>query len=154
MLKYLLLLPLLLIVGCTSMNYRSSLLFNYVDQNVTENDANLITNDFVNYLRDFLPPTTTTLIVKTSDTEDKFTFPLINLLQRNGYGVNYTDEPEKYKNTGVILSYKVMPMDKGIVLVARYGSTEVTRYYVRLTTGKIVPAAPFTARVDDDGEKE
>ncbi|WP_439330052.1 hypothetical protein [Bartonella queenslandensis] len=133
------------------MNYRSSL--NYVDQNVTENDAALITSDFVNYLRDSLPPATTTLIVKTSDTEDKFTSPLINLLQRNGYGVNYTDEPEKYKNTGVILTYKVMPMDKGIVLVARYGSIEVTRYYVRLTTGKTVPAAPFTARVEDGGKE-
>ncbi|WP_375621680.1 hypothetical protein [Bartonella sp. AA97HXZ] len=152
MLKYLLLLPLALTVGCTSISRHSPLLVNYVDQNITENDANLITSDFVRYLRDPLPPATTTFIVKTNDKEDKFTSLLVSLLQRNGYGVIYTDQPEKHKNTGINLTYKVMPLDQGIVLVAQYGLTEITRHYVRLKTGNIVPAAPFIARVDDGGK--
>ncbi|WP_435896233.1 hypothetical protein ACRPOS_009270 (plasmid) [Bartonella heixiaziensis] len=149
MLKHLLLLPLILIGGCASMSQRSSFLANYIDQNVTENDVIFIASDFVRYLRDPLPPATTTLIIKTSDTEDKFTPLLVELLQRNGYGVIYTDQPEKSKNTGINLTYKLMPMYKGVVLVAQYGLTEITRYYVRLTTGVIVPSAPFSVRIDD-----
>ncbi|GAA4664434.1 hypothetical protein [Bartonella pachyuromydis] len=149
MLKYLLLLLLVLTAGCTSIGHRSSLLVNYVDQNVTEDDASLITSDFVRYLRDPFPPATTTFIMKINDTEDKFTPLLVNLLQKNGYGVIYTDQPEKYKNKGINLTYKVMPLDQGIVLVAQYDLTEITRYYVRLKNGNIVPDAPFIARVDD-----
>ncbi|EJF76239.1 hypothetical protein HWV54_02510 [Bartonella alsatica] len=153
MLKYLVLLSLTLIVGCASLQNKSSFLSNYIDQNVTENDAKFIASDFVHYLRDPLPPATTTLIIKTSDTEDKFTPLLIDLLQRNGYGVIYTDQPEKSQKIGINLTYKVMPMDKGIVLVAQYGLTEITRYYVRLTTGVIVPSAPFSVRIDDGGNE-
>ncbi|UTO27671.1 hypothetical protein [Bartonella harrusi] len=151
MLKYLLFLPLMLIVGCASLSQKAPLFSNYIDQNITENDAKFIAGDFVRYLRDPLPPAATTLIVKTSDTEDKFTPLLIDLLQRNGYGVIYTDQPEKSQNTGINLTYKVMPMYKGLVFVAQYGSSEITRYYVRLTTGNIVPSAPFSVRIDDGG---
>ncbi|WP_336293690.1 hypothetical protein [Bartonella sp. CB169] len=108
---------------------------NYIDQSITENDIKLISSDFVRYLRDPLPSATTILIVKANETDDKFTSLLINIFQQNGYEVLYIDTPEKSQNPSVNLTYKVMLMDHGIVLVAKYGVTEVTRYYIRLTTG-------------------
>ncbi|EJF78463.1 hypothetical protein MCO_00647 [Bartonella sp. DB5-6] len=128
MLKYLLLPPLVLTAGCVSMNGNSS---SYVDQNVTTNAAKLIANDFVRNLKKPLPPATTTLIIKKNNTADNFTPLFIDLLRRNGYNVIYTDQPQKQQNMGVTLTYRIAPMDKGIMSVVYYDEAGATRYYIR-----------------------
>ncbi|EJF97733.1 hypothetical protein LBE40_08290 [Bartonella taylorii] len=128
MLKYLLLPPLVLAAGCASVNDR---LPNYVDQNVTKNTAKLIADDFVRNLKKPLPPATTTLIIKKNNTEDNFTPLFVSLLRRNGYSVIYTDQPQKQQNMGVTLTYRITPMDKGIMSVVYYEVAGVTRYYIR-----------------------
>lgn len=127
MLKYLLLLPLVLTVGCTSV----SSLSNYVDQNVTKNKAKLIASDFVRNLKNSLPPATTTLIVKRNGTEDNFTPLFISLLKRNGYDVIYADQEKKQQNTAVNLTYRITPMDQGIMSVVSYDLAGATHHYIR-----------------------
>ncbi|WP_273721292.1 MULTISPECIES: hypothetical protein [unclassified Bartonella] len=127
MLKYFLLLPLVLTAGCASVSNLS----NYVDRNVTKGDAQLIANDFVRTLKNSLPPATTTLIVKRKSTEDNFTPLFINLLQRNGYDVISTSQPQKQQNTAVNVTYRITPMDKGIMSVFAYDLAGATHYYIR-----------------------
>ncbi|WP_142416117.1 hypothetical protein [Bartonella massiliensis] len=123
--RYLLPLPLVLVAGCASMNHS-----NYVAQNITQADIKLIAHDFVHNLKQSLPPAHTTLIVKKSKIEDNFAPLFINLLQRSGYRVIYTDQPKKQPN-GVILTYQIMPIDIGILSTVYYEEGDVTRYYVR-----------------------
>ncbi|PIT68459.1 hypothetical protein [Bartonella tribocorum] len=124
--KYLLPLPLMLVAGCASLNYSSS----YVDQHVTQVDIQLIAHDFVRNLKHSLPPARTTLIVKKNKIEDNFTPLFIDLLQRNGYCVIYTDQPNRYQN-GVKLTYQIMPTNIGILSTVYYDEAGVTRYYFR-----------------------
>ncbi len=124
--KYLLPLPLVLVAGCASLNYSSS----YVDRNITKDDIKLIAHDFVRNLKQSLPTAQTTLIVKKSKIEDNFTPLFIDLLQRNGYRVIYTDQPNKQQN-GINLTYQIMPINIGILSTVYYDEAGVTRYYVR-----------------------
>ncbi|WP_208442172.1 hypothetical protein [Bartonella raoultii] len=123
--RYLLPLPLVLVAGCASMNQA-----NYVDQNITNSDIKLIAHDFVHNLKHSLPPAHTTLIVKRSKREDNFAPLFIDLLQRNGYRVIYTDQPNKQQN-GIILTYQIMPTSIGLLSTVSYDEAGVTRYYVR-----------------------
>ncbi|MCL6230336.1 hypothetical protein [Bartonella bilalgolemii] len=152
--KYLLFLSFVFVAGCSTMGIHSkqTSLVNYIDQNIKKKVIQFIANDLVSYLKDPLPPASTTFIIKLNNTQDQFTPLLISILQQNGYGVIYNDQLEKSKNTGMTLSYKVMPMDDGIILVARYGLTEVTRYYVHSLAGDIVSSSAFLTRVNDGGK--
>ncbi|WP_254474797.1 hypothetical protein [Bartonella sp. B1098] len=123
--RYLLPLPLVLVAGCASMNHA-----NYVDRNITNSDIKLIAHDFVHNLKQSLLPAQTTLIVKKSKREDDFAPLFIDLLQRNGYRVIYTDQPNKQQN-GVVLTYQIMPTNIGILSTVYYDEAGVTRYYVR-----------------------
>ncbi|WP_375650833.1 hypothetical protein [Bartonella sp. OT172YNZD] len=125
--KYLFPLPLVLVAGCASINNYSS---SYVSPNITKDDIKLIANDFFRNLKKPLPPATTTLIVKKSNTEDNFTPVFIDLLRRNGYNVIYTDQPKKQQN-GVTLTYRITPIDIGILSFVSYDEAGVTRYYIR-----------------------
>ncbi len=93
-------------------------------------DIKLIAHDFVHNLKQSLPPAQTTFIVKKSKIEDNFTPLFIDLLQRNGYRVIYTDKPQKQQN-GIILNYQIMPIDIGLLSTVYYDVAGVTRYYVR-----------------------
>ncbi|WP_039758241.1 hypothetical protein [Bartonella queenslandensis] len=126
MLKYLLPLPLMLVAGCVSVNYSSS----YVDRHITQADIELIAHDFVRNLKYSFPPAKTTFIVKKSKVEDNFAPLFIDLLQRNGYCVIYTDQPNKQSN-GVKLTYQITLIDIGILSTVSYDEAGATRYYIR-----------------------
>ncbi|ATP12925.1 hypothetical protein BHOIPH791_09890 [Bartonella henselae] len=127
MLKYLFLSSLVLAAGCASVGSYSS---NYVDQNITENEAKLVANDFISNIKRPLPPATTTILIKKNDTADNFTPLFINLLQRTGYNVIYTDQPQKQQNIGVNLNYRIQLNNRTIVYVLQYNVAGEPRVHI------------------------
>ncbi|EJF80556.1 hypothetical protein [Bartonella doshiae] len=128
MLKYLLLPPLVLTAGCTSVNGYSS---SYVGPGLTKNAAKLIAHDYISNIKNRLPPATTTLIIQKNNTADNFTPLFVSLLRRNGYRVIHTDQPQKQKNMGVNLIYILKPKDNGrIISVLQYDWAGEPSYHI------------------------
>ncbi|WP_273758229.1 hypothetical protein [Bartonella sp. AU55XJBT] len=127
MLKYLLLSPVVVVAGCASVGSYSS---NYVDQSLTKRQAQLVANKFISGNKGILPPATTTLLIKKNNTVDSFTPLFINLLQRNGYNVIYTDQPQKQQNMGVNLSYRIRLNSSTIVSLFQYNVNGEPRAYI------------------------
>ncbi|VEJ44436.1 conjugal transfer protein TrbH [Bartonella vinsonii] len=127
MLKYLLLPPVVLVAGCASVGSYSS---NYVDQSLTKHQAKLVASDFIGNIKRSLPPATTTLLIKKNDTVDNFTPLFINLLRQNEYNVIYTDQPQKQKNMGVNLSYRIRLNNRAIVSLLQYNVAGEPRAHI------------------------
>ncbi|WP_139412460.1 hypothetical protein [Bartonella mastomydis] len=127
MLKYLFLSPIVVVAGCASVGSYSS---NYVDQNLTKQEAKLVANNFMSDIKRSFPPATTTLLIKKNDTADNFTPLFIDLLQRNGYRVIYTDQPQKQQNMGVNLIYRIRLNSTTIVSVFQYSVAGEPRTHI------------------------
>ncbi|MET3589256.1 hypothetical protein ABID23_000326 [Bartonella silvatica] len=115
--KYLFLPPLVLAAGCASLGSYSS---NFVDQNLTKKQAKTVADNFISDIKSHLPAATTTLIIKKNNTADNFTSLFINQLRQNGYNVIYTDQPQKQKNIGMVLSYRIQLNSNVIVSLIQY----------------------------------
>ncbi|GAA5095674.1 hypothetical protein [Bartonella acomydis] len=134
MLKYLFLPPLVLAAGCASVGVYSS---NYVGQGITKNTAKFIANDYISSIKRPLPPATTTILIKKSNTADNFTPLFVDLLRRTGYKVIDTDQPQKQKNMGVALFYTLTPKADGrIISVLQYDWLGEPSYYLRIYQNK------------------
>ncbi|PIT70498.1 hypothetical protein [Bartonella tribocorum] len=127
MLKYLFLSPVVFVAGCVSVSSYSS---NYVDQNLTKRQAQLVANNFIRGNKGFLPPATTTLLIKKNNIADNFTPLFISLLRQNGYNVIYTDQPQKQQNMGVNLSYRIKLNSSTIVSLFQYNVNGEPRSYI------------------------
>ncbi|EJF76339.1 hypothetical protein ME7_00883 [Bartonella birtlesii LL-WM9] len=130
MLKYLLLPPLVLAAGCASMNGFSS---SYVGPGLTNNAAKLIANNYINDIKNRLPPATTTLIIQKNNPTDNFTPLFVNLLRQKGYRVIYTDQPKKQQNMGVNLLYRLTPQNDGrIISILQYDWAGEPSYHISI----------------------
>ncbi|WP_144751363.1 hypothetical protein [Bartonella saheliensis] len=133
MLKYLLLSPLVLAAGCASVGLSA----NYVGYGITKNTAKFIANDYIHVIKRPLPPATSTVIIKKNNTADNFTPLFIDLLRRTGYNVIYTDQPQKQKNMGVNLFYRLTPQNDGrIISVLQYEWAGEPSYYLHIYLNK------------------
>ena len=127
--------------GCAS-NPNSS----YVSDKVRASDASKLAADTVSYLSDELPPARTTLLVQVPENKDVVTSVMLDKLRQRGYGVTiYTPDDNAVNPVGTLFRYYVSPLENGIWLRLTFPGKEVTRSYVRTTSG-LLSTTPFIVK--------
>lgn len=127
----------------------------FVAKEITQVDAEILTNDIISYLEKPLPPASTTLILEAPSQKqgqaDVLTPLLIEKLRVHGYGVTEikakTDSAQT-EEKGTTLRYLAFPFRNGIVLRLQYEQNEASRYYPRDTAGSLITEHPFTVRTE------
>lgn len=157
MFKWFTLIALIITSGCTTTTSRS---FNYIDPTITSSDAQIISSDFALYIKDTLAPATTTIRIEENLTDNKFAPIFIDTLQKAGYAVEYQAQTKDEAASSSIvltnkikLSYKLMPLEQGIVLVAKINNTEISRYFSR-SSGSLIASAPYSIRQNEGASND